>query len=347
MTVTIVNGEESDAGGTRPSETERGRGAGTGRRTRNDLLRRARLRKCSPSGSGLAMSRQELADAVNAHVYATSRRVVSFDANHVGKLERGEVRWPTSQYRAALCAVLGAARPADLGFYITKDGVDPDPPEPESTTDAVEASPQPQSAPVAPADEAEARITCEQVDQAHANLGGQLAHWRKSAGLTQSGLAERVRYSRSTVANVEVGRHNIRRDFWQRADQETGAGGTLLASFDHACELSSAWRVQAARDRHQRMRELAGLNRPVPDVATEPYAGPREASIQGHSLTPVPAVVPGGLTLTVTATGSGGVRLIIETGPTDNPDAATGAYTEGARVYSMEQARRTRTGRPA
>jgi transcriptional regulator with XRE-family HTH domain len=292
------------------------------------------------------MSRQELADAVNAHVYATSRRVVSFDANHVGKLERGEVRWPTSQYRAALCAVLGAARPADLGFYITKDGVDPDPPEPELTTDAGKTSPQPHPAPVAPADQAGARITCEQVDQAHANLGGQLAHWRKSAGLTQSGLAERVRYSRSTVANVEVGRHNIRRDFWQRADQETGAGGTLLASFDHACELSSAWRVQAAQDRHQRMRELAGLNCPAPD-AMAASSSPQEADVQGDSRTPVPAVVAGGLTLTVTATGSGGVRLIIETGPTDYADAGTGAYAEGARVYSMEQARRSRTGRPA
>jgi hypothetical protein len=44
------------------------------------------------------------------------------------------------------------------------------------------------------------------------------------------------------------------------------------------------------------------------------------------------AAVTGGVMLTVTATGSGGVRLIIETGPTDFPDAGTGSYANVARV---------------
>ena len=131
MSVTIVNGEAIDAGGAVPGETEQGRGASTARKTKNLLLRRARLRQPSPSGSGLAMSRQELAEAVNAHVYAASGRVVRLNANYVGKLERGVARWPRPHLRAGLCAVLGVARSADLGFYITKDGVDPDPPEPE------------------------------------------------------------------------------------------------------------------------------------------------------------------------------------------------------------------------
>lgn len=135
--------------------------------------------------------------------------MVSFDANHVGKLERGEVRWPTSQYRAALCAVLGAARPADLGFYITKDGVDPDPPEPEPTTDAGKTSPQPHPAPVALADQAGAWITCEQVDQAHANLGGQLAHWRKSAGLTLAGLSAGLRDGTTGGVRVTTRRNQV------------------------------------------------------------------------------------------------------------------------------------------
>lgn len=77
MSVTIVNGEAIDAAGVLPSETEQGRGGSTARRTKNELLRRARLRQLSPSGSGLAMSRPELAEAVNAHVYATSGRIVS------------------------------------------------------------------------------------------------------------------------------------------------------------------------------------------------------------------------------------------------------------------------------
>jgi hypothetical protein len=139
VSVTIVNGEAIDAAGVLPGETERGRGASTARR-KNHLLRRARLTQRSPSGSGLAMSRPELAEAVNAHVYATSGRIVSFDANHVGKLERGEIHWPSALYRAALCAVLGAARSADLGFYITRVGVDPDPPEPEPESEPDESA---------------------------------------------------------------------------------------------------------------------------------------------------------------------------------------------------------------
>jgi hypothetical protein len=66
------------------------------------------------------MSRQELARAVNAHVLAATGRVVSLDANYIGKLERGAIRWPDERYRAALCAVLAAPRDADLGFFVTR-----------------------------------------------------------------------------------------------------------------------------------------------------------------------------------------------------------------------------------
>jgi tetratricopeptide (TPR) repeat protein len=43
------------------------------------------------------------------------RRGVAFDANHLGKLERGSVRCPRQLYVRALCAVLDAT-PAELGF---------------------------------------------------------------------------------------------------------------------------------------------------------------------------------------------------------------------------------------
>ena len=84
----------------------------------NTLLRQARRRRFARSGSGMPMSRQELADAVNrwlAENRKTHRTVI--DASYVGKLERGEHRWPTKPYRDAFQAVLGAASPADLGFY--------------------------------------------------------------------------------------------------------------------------------------------------------------------------------------------------------------------------------------
>ncbi|MEV6802956.1 hypothetical protein AB0M91_32130 [Micromonospora rifamycinica] len=86
----------------------------------NNLLRAARLALPSPSGSGRPMSRQELADAVNAHTHthahAGCRSAV--DARYIGKLERGEHRWPFEPYRTALREVLGMTTNADLGFFI-------------------------------------------------------------------------------------------------------------------------------------------------------------------------------------------------------------------------------------
>lgn len=84
----------------------------------NDLLRSARVARPSPSGSGRPMSRQELAEAVNAWLFEHAGRTFSVDAHYIGKLERGEHRWPSAHYRAALREVLRAAIDADLGFFI-------------------------------------------------------------------------------------------------------------------------------------------------------------------------------------------------------------------------------------
>ena len=67
------------------------------------------------------MSRTELADAVNtalAQLYP-DRDLTAQCVDHrwVGKLERGEHRWPSDERRAALRLVLGAARDTDLGLY--------------------------------------------------------------------------------------------------------------------------------------------------------------------------------------------------------------------------------------
>ncbi|MBN1173423.1 MAG: hypothetical protein JXA67_14725 [Micromonosporaceae bacterium] len=86
-------------------------------RPANQLLRQARLRRPSPGGSGQPMSRADLAEAVNLWLYEQTGKTFTMDANQVGKYERGENRWPHRHYRQALCAILGAAHPAQLGFY--------------------------------------------------------------------------------------------------------------------------------------------------------------------------------------------------------------------------------------
>ncbi|WP_218022266.1 hypothetical protein [Nocardia amamiensis] len=83
---------------------------------RNDLLVEARLRVESPGAPGRSMTRQELADAVNDHVFRATNMRGAVDERHVGKWERGETTWPRKHYRAALRAVLNVATDAELGF---------------------------------------------------------------------------------------------------------------------------------------------------------------------------------------------------------------------------------------
>ena len=85
----------------------------------NDHLRRARERVESPNATGEPLSRQELADLVNVWVYehTSPPQVIGIDANYIGQLERGKIRWPQDpDRRAGFRAVLGAATDAELGF---------------------------------------------------------------------------------------------------------------------------------------------------------------------------------------------------------------------------------------
>jgi transcriptional regulator with XRE-family HTH domain len=96
-------------------------------------------------------------------------------------------------------------------------------------------------------------VTLAQVAQARRDLGRMLATWREAARLTQVQLARRVSYSRSSVANAEVGRHSNTGEFWVRADHELNAKGALLAAYDDLEQLVQARLTQAAQalDRHR------------------------------------------------------------------------------------------------
>jgi hypothetical protein len=89
-------------------------------RPANDHLRQARLRLVSPSGSGRPMSRRELADVVNEYLWKVHERRGAIDAKYVGKLERGDHRWPQDLYREAFRAALGAGSDAALGFFVIR-----------------------------------------------------------------------------------------------------------------------------------------------------------------------------------------------------------------------------------
>jgi len=106
-------------------------------------------------------------------------------------------------------------------------------------------------------------------------LGSQLAAWRAAAGETQRSLSVKLPYSRSTIANVEVGRQTAPRDFWQRCDEVLGAAGDLLASYD---ELVSDIRRKAAA----RARMLSGTAASGQDITAGKQSS-RLGSTEGTS----------------------------------------------------------------
>ncbi|MGI5213389.1 hypothetical protein [Plantactinospora sp. CA-290183] len=87
----------------------------------NTLLRDARRGLASPHRPGQHMSRSELADAVNnALAQLNPGRDITaqyVDFRWVGKLERGDHRWPSAERRAALRQVLNVVRDVQLGLY--------------------------------------------------------------------------------------------------------------------------------------------------------------------------------------------------------------------------------------
>lgn len=62
------------------------------------------------------MSRGELAEAVCAWLWETTRTKYDLDGHYIAKLERGAVRWPGAAYRSGLRNVLNVASDNELGF---------------------------------------------------------------------------------------------------------------------------------------------------------------------------------------------------------------------------------------
>lgn len=85
------------------------------------------------------------------------------------------------------------------------------------------------------------------IAEARRMLGRQLAERRRAAGYSQHRLAPLTLYARSTVANVEVGRQNVPREFWERCDDLLAAGGALIRGYEHLHELIRRHHADAAR----------------------------------------------------------------------------------------------------
>jgi tetratricopeptide (TPR) repeat protein len=90
----------------------------------NDKLRLARESVRSRANPDEPMSRSELALAVNTYLWAASnrRRQYNLTEHTLGRYERGEIRWPSADYRRGLRVTLNAVDDSDLGFWPTRRG---------------------------------------------------------------------------------------------------------------------------------------------------------------------------------------------------------------------------------
>ncbi|HWR47376.1 MAG TPA: XRE family transcriptional regulator, partial [Pseudonocardiaceae bacterium] len=85
--------------------------------TENNQFRDARENTESPTHPGYCLTRQELAEQVNAYIYDHhKKKITEASANYIGQVERGDIRWPCKLYREAFREIFGVSADSDLGF---------------------------------------------------------------------------------------------------------------------------------------------------------------------------------------------------------------------------------------
>jgi len=104
------------------------------------------------------------------------------------------------------------------------------------------------------------RPPAERVWEQRRALGRRLASLRSRAGFSQWEFAPLTGYSRSTLSDAELGRHRLRREFWQRCDEALTADGVLTAAYDRIEVVAAAVR-RTARSQAEAMREEQALRR--------------------------------------------------------------------------------------
>ncbi|MQA25075.1 MAG: helix-turn-helix domain-containing protein [Micromonosporaceae bacterium] len=103
-------------------------------------------------------------------------------------------------------------------------------------------------------------VDAEAVAEARRTLGRLLASHRRAAGYNQYQLASRIGYRRSTVANVETGRQQTVRVFWERCDQLLDADGALARGHDGLEALArEQHRARAIEEAPTKRRDVTKL----------------------------------------------------------------------------------------
>ena len=116
-------------------------------------------------------------------------------------------------------------------------------------------------------------------------LGDRFADHRATAGLTQQQVADRIGYSRVTVATAEGGHRVPAEEFWHRSDQLLRADGELRRIYD---QLAAARRERARlhRGEDQARRAARMPTAPAEMPASFGASGPSESAADRTLLAP-------------------------------------------------------------
>jgi transcriptional regulator with XRE-family HTH domain len=107
-------------------------------------------------------------------------------------------------------------------------------------------------------------------------LGAALADWRVAAGLTQTELARRVHYDRTTIAHTEAGRQQPGIDFWRECDEALGAAGALIGRYGQWQQAKrDRAEAAAALTRVERRSRLSKASAIEPSVLVQPWGPTR------------------------------------------------------------------------
>jgi hypothetical protein len=180
------------------------------------------------------MSRQEVADSVNAYLWDKYRVKKCLDETDIGRLERGENRWPGKLRREAFRAVLHVQNDREIGFYIDRTST--------ATSQASQEEPVGPMGDMPPPDALSGAIETATVedginvssDRRRVLLTG-IAMIAAASGL--SAVPSRAR--RRRLGPSDVARLNALTTLYRSIDYEYG-GGILMTDLGRFAEAASA-----------------------------------------------------------------------------------------------------------
>lgn len=127
-------------------------------------------------------------------------------------------------------------------------------------------------------------VTDHDPDSAVAFFGGELARARHRAGLTQEQLAEKLNYSRGTVANVETAQRPPHRELAARCDEILETDGLLMRAWKMVSRESVPAKYRGFVEEEERAKTIHTYEQTFPpgllqtqDYARELLAGVRMA----------------------------------------------------------------------